>query len=89
MIGCQTFSFWSVILVFGFHFFPSFSLKFVPFNFLLQSSLNGSTSNLQDSNGRSFATSFSAQSGAASPVFHHSGQWIFLEFYLLFYTKLD
>lgn len=40
---------------------------------LLNSSLNGSTSNLQDSNGRSFATSFSAQSGAASPVFHHSG----------------
>ncbi|KAL6979253.1 putative NOT transcription complex subunit vip2 [Sarracenia purpurea var. burkii] len=40
---------------------------------LLNSSLNGSTSNLPDSAGRSFATSFSAQSGAASPVFHHSG----------------
>ncbi|THG16970.1 hypothetical protein TEA_021975 [Camellia sinensis var. sinensis] len=26
-----------------------------------------------DSTGRSFATSFSAQSGAASPVFHHTG----------------
>lgn len=40
---------------------------------LLNSSLNGSASNLQDSAGRSFATSFSAQSGAASPVFHHPG----------------
>ncbi|KAM7527848.1 hypothetical protein LguiB_031258 [Lonicera macranthoides] len=40
---------------------------------LLNSSLNGSASNLQDNSGRSFATSFSAQSGAASPVFHHSG----------------
>ncbi|XP_050947512.1 probable NOT transcription complex subunit VIP2 isoform X7 [Cucumis melo] len=39
----------------------------------LQSSLNGSTSNLPDGTGRSFATSFSGQSGAASPVFHHSG----------------
>ncbi|KAF5943026.1 hypothetical protein HYC85_020668 [Camellia sinensis] len=39
----------------------------------LQSSLNGSASNLPDSTGRSFATSFSAQSGAASPVFHHTG----------------
>ncbi|CAL5349282.1 unnamed protein product [Camellia sinensis] len=37
------------------------------------SSLNGSASNLPDSTGRSFATSFSAQSGAASPVFHHTG----------------
>ncbi|XP_057978877.1 probable NOT transcription complex subunit VIP2 isoform X2 [Malania oleifera] len=40
---------------------------------LLNSSLNGSASNLPDSAGRSFATSFSAQSGAASPVFHHAG----------------
>uniref|UniRef100_A0A5B7A4X8 Putative NOT transcription complex subunit VIP2 isoform X1 n=1 Tax=Davidia involucrata TaxID=16924 RepID=A0A5B7A4X8_DAVIN len=40
---------------------------------LLNSSLNGSASNLPDSTGRSFATSFSAQSGAASPVFHHTG----------------
>ncbi|KAK8683545.1 hypothetical protein V6N13_039604 [Hibiscus sabdariffa] len=39
----------------------------------LQSSINGSASNLQDSSGRSFATSFSGQSGAASPVFHHAG----------------
>ncbi|CAL5415792.1 unnamed protein product [Camellia sinensis] len=37
------------------------------------SSLNGSASNLPDSTGRFFATSFSAQSGAASPVFHHTG----------------
>ncbi|XP_015581510.1 probable NOT transcription complex subunit VIP2 isoform X2 [Ricinus communis] len=40
---------------------------------LLNSSLNGSASNLPDNTGRSFATSFSGQSGAASPVFHHSG----------------
>ncbi|KAK9280552.1 hypothetical protein L1049_014245 [Liquidambar formosana] len=40
---------------------------------LLNSSLNGSASNLPDSTGRSFATSFSGQSGAASPVFHHTG----------------
>ncbi|KAI8015981.1 hypothetical protein LOK49_LG05G01169 [Camellia lanceoleosa] len=40
---------------------------------LLNSSLNGSASNLPDSTGRSFATSFSAQSGAAFPVFHHTG----------------
>lgn len=40
---------------------------------LLNSSLNGSTSNLPDSTGRSFSSSFSAQSGAGSPVFHHSG----------------
>ncbi|KEH30085.1 CCR4-NOT transcription complex subunit 2 [Medicago truncatula] len=39
----------------------------------LNSSLNGSASNLQDSAGRSFATSFSSQSGAASPIFHHTG----------------
>ncbi|KAM6595727.1 probable NOT transcription complex subunit VIP2 isoform X1 [Cannabis sativa] len=40
---------------------------------LLNSSLNGSTTNLQDSTGRSFATSFSSQSGAGSPGFHHTG----------------
>ncbi|KAE8688860.1 putative NOT transcription complex subunit VIP2 [Hibiscus syriacus] len=39
----------------------------------MQSSVNGSASNLPDSSGRSFATSFSGQSGAASPVFHHAG----------------
>lgn len=44
----------------------------------MQSSLNGSASNLQDSAGRSFATSFSAQSGAASPVFHHPGAALFI-----------
>ncbi|XVF20146.1 hypothetical protein REPUB_Repub11eG0173000 [Reevesia pubescens] len=40
---------------------------------LLNSSINGSASNLPDGTGRSFATSFSGQSGAASPVFHHTG----------------
>ncbi|KAB2028442.1 hypothetical protein ES319_D05G099900v1 [Gossypium barbadense] len=40
---------------------------------LLNSSINGSASNLPDSSGRSFGTSFSSQSGAASPVFHHTG----------------
>ncbi|XP_039037635.1 probable NOT transcription complex subunit VIP2 isoform X2 [Hibiscus syriacus] len=40
---------------------------------LLNSSINGSASNLPDSSGRSFATSFSGQSGAASAVFHHAG----------------
>ncbi|KAM1040261.1 hypothetical protein ACFX13_030212 [Malus domestica] len=39
---------------------------------LLNSSLNGSASNIPDNSGR-FASSFSGQSGAASPVFHHSG----------------
>ncbi|XP_058091783.1 probable NOT transcription complex subunit VIP2 isoform X2 [Magnolia sinica] len=39
---------------------------------LLNSTLNGSTSNLPDSTGRPYATSFSAQS-ATAPVFHHSG----------------
>ncbi|KAH6766210.1 NOT2 / NOT3 / NOT5 family [Perilla frutescens var. hirtella] len=39
----------------------------------LQSSLNGSTSSLPDSTGRSYSSSFSVQSGAGSPVFHHSG----------------
>ncbi|XP_027347411.1 probable NOT transcription complex subunit VIP2 isoform X3 [Abrus precatorius] len=40
---------------------------------LLNSSLNGSASNLPDGAGRSFASSFSGQSGAASPIFHHTG----------------
>ncbi|XP_010521807.1 PREDICTED: probable NOT transcription complex subunit VIP2 [Tarenaya hassleriana] len=40
---------------------------------LLNSSINGSASNLQDSSGRSFSSSFSGQPGAASPVFHHAG----------------
>ncbi|XP_022883024.1 probable NOT transcription complex subunit VIP2 isoform X2 [Olea europaea var. sylvestris] len=37
------------------------------------SSLNGSTSNLPDGTGRPLTSSFSGQSGAASPVFHHTG----------------
>lgn len=36
--------------------------------------MNGSASNLPDGAGRSFATSFSGQSGAASPIFHHAGE---------------
>ncbi|XP_057782757.1 probable NOT transcription complex subunit VIP2 isoform X2 [Salvia miltiorrhiza] len=40
---------------------------------LLNSSLNGSTSSLPDSTGRSYTSSFSVQSGAGSPVFHHTG----------------
>ncbi|KAK4492024.1 hypothetical protein RD792_002814 [Penstemon davidsonii] len=40
---------------------------------MLQSSMNGSASNLPDNTGRSFSSSFSAQSGAGSPVFHHTG----------------
>ncbi|KAG2673618.1 hypothetical protein I3843_13G087800 [Carya illinoinensis] len=40
---------------------------------LLNSSLNSSASNLPDNTGRTFSSSFSGQSGAASPVFHHSG----------------
>ncbi|KAL6508906.1 putative NOT transcription complex subunit vip2 [Orobanche hederae] len=40
---------------------------------LLNSSLNGSNSSLQDSSGRSFSSSFSAQPGAGSPIFHHTG----------------
>ncbi|KAH7560926.1 hypothetical protein JRO89_XS10G0141100 [Xanthoceras sorbifolium] len=40
---------------------------------LLNSSLNGSASNIPDGTGRTFTTSFSGQSGAASPVYHHSG----------------
>ncbi|XP_057480590.1 probable NOT transcription complex subunit VIP2 isoform X1 [Actinidia eriantha] len=40
---------------------------------LLNASLNESASNLLDSTGQSFASSFSAQPGAASPGFHHTG----------------
>ncbi|XP_042067994.1 probable NOT transcription complex subunit VIP2 [Salvia splendens] len=40
---------------------------------LLNSSLNGSTSSLPDSTGRSYTPSFSVQSGAGSPVYHHAG----------------
>ncbi|KAL3625910.1 putative NOT transcription complex subunit vip2 [Castilleja foliolosa] len=40
---------------------------------LLNSSLNGSSSSLPDSTGRPFSPSFSAQSGAGSSVFHHTG----------------
>ncbi|KAK1357355.1 putative NOT transcription complex subunit VIP2 [Heracleum sosnowskyi] len=40
---------------------------------LLNSSLNNSASNLSDNTGRVFANSFSSQSGAASPVYHHTG----------------
>ncbi|OVA03566.1 NOT2/NOT3/NOT5 [Macleaya cordata] len=40
---------------------------------ILNSSLSGSNSNLPESTARSFATSFTAQSAASSPVFHHSG----------------
>ncbi|XP_055829195.1 probable NOT transcription complex subunit VIP2 isoform X3 [Solanum dulcamara] len=40
---------------------------------LLNSSLNGSASNLPDNTGRSFPSSFSPQSGGASPLYHHSG----------------
>ncbi|CAK8536159.1 unnamed protein product [Lathyrus sativus] len=40
---------------------------------LLNSSLNGSASNIPDGAGRSFTTSFSSQSGAASPIYQHTG----------------
>ncbi|KAJ8563652.1 hypothetical protein K7X08_032104 [Anisodus acutangulus] len=40
---------------------------------LLNSSVNGSASNLPDNTGRSFPSSFSPQSGAPSPLYHHSG----------------
>ena len=46
----------------------------------MQSSLNGSASNLPDGAGRSFASSFSGQSGAASPIFHHTGGELLLDF---------
>lgn len=44
------------------------------FTHSLQSSLNGSTSSLPDSTGRSYTSSFSVQSGAGSPVYHHAGR---------------
>ncbi|KAL1201965.1 putative NOT transcription complex subunit VIP2 [Cardamine amara subsp. amara] len=40
---------------------------------LLNSSINGSSSNLSDGSGRTYTSSFAAQSGAASPVYHHAG----------------
>ncbi|KAI3865859.1 hypothetical protein MKX03_020607 [Papaver bracteatum] len=40
---------------------------------ILNSSLSGSNSNLQDSTSRPFATSFAGQSAAPSPVYNHSG----------------
>lgn len=42
---------------------------------IVQSSLNNSASNLPDNTGRAFANSFSSQSGAASSVYHQTGQW--------------
>lgn len=54
------------------------ALVFVKFcALLLQTSLNGSTSSLADNTGRTFSSTFSAQSGAGSAVFHHSGELIF------------
>lgn len=44
----------------------------------MQSSLSGSASNLPDSTGRSYTTSFSGQAGTNPPVFHHSGGWFLL-----------
>ncbi|RHN76035.1 hypothetical protein MtrunA17_Chr2g0327681 [Medicago truncatula] len=49
---------------------------------LLNSSLNGSTSNLPDGAGRTF-TSFSSQSGAASPIYQHTGVNTLLESIIL------
>ncbi|KAF2941184.1 probable NOT transcription complex subunit VIP2 isoform X2 [Oryza sativa Japonica Group] len=40
---------------------------------LLNSNLNNSASNLQDSSGRPFTASFSGQSGSVPGAFHHSG----------------
>ncbi|XP_074308970.1 putative NOT transcription complex subunit VIP2 isoform X2 [Silene latifolia] len=40
---------------------------------VLNSSLNGSATNITDGAGRSFSSSFSAQPGAGTPVFHHTG----------------
>jgi len=53
----------------------------------LQSSLNGSASNLPDGAGRSFATSFSGQSGAASPIFHHTGGELLLDLLHFFFSS--
>lgn len=52
--------------------------------FSLQSSVNGSASNLSDGAGRSYATSFSSQSGAASPIFHHTGAEHLLVYFIFF-----
>ncbi|KAK9749701.1 hypothetical protein RND81_02G144700 [Saponaria officinalis] len=40
---------------------------------VLNSSLNGSATNITDSSGRSFSSSFSAQPGVGAPVYHHNG----------------
>lgn len=56
--------------------------------FWVQSSLNGSASNLPDSTGRSYTTSFSGQSGAASPVFHHNGGYKWVEYTFMYASKL-
>ncbi|KAH9602381.1 hypothetical protein KSS87_016829 [Heliosperma pusillum] len=40
---------------------------------VLNSSLNGSATNITDGAGRSFSSSFSGQPGAGTPVFHHTG----------------
>ena len=45
---------------------------YVSFLAFLQSSLNGSASNLQDGSGRSFASSYTGQPGSPSPGFHHA-----------------
>jgi len=49
------------------------------FFFHWQSNLNSSASNLPDSTGRPFTASFSGQSGSI-PGFHHSGEYIILNF---------
>ncbi|KAG6417955.1 hypothetical protein SASPL_120152 [Salvia splendens] len=54
--------------------YKKFVMVFInSFTHSLQSSLNGSTSSLPDSTGRSYTPSFSVQSGAGSPVYHHAG----------------
>lgn len=56
----------------------SSQIVFFSFNvsyFWLQSSINGSASNIPDSTGRTFTSSFSGQSAAGSPVFHHAGTY--------------
>ncbi|XP_043725727.1 probable NOT transcription complex subunit VIP2 isoform X2 [Telopea speciosissima] len=40
---------------------------------LLNSGLNGSSSNIPDNAGRPFGSSFSVQSASTAPVFHHTG----------------
>ena len=63
---------------------PSWNLM----SFWPQSSINGSASNLPDSTGRSFTTSFSGQSGAGSPVFHHAGGCKLLGSTFMYSSKL-